>query len=156
MKISGYLRIENIFLDVLLPDKDAALRFVADACVKNSIVEDGGALYTGLQEREMTLSTGVGGGIGFPHTASEEANDAAVLLIRPKKPLDFEALDNLPVDIIIAIIVPSNKTTLHIRILARVSRLCKNQDFLTIVRETEHPEKLHEEIIKLEQTVDLF
>jgi PTS system nitrogen regulatory IIA component len=156
MKISSYLRTENIFLDVLLPDKDAALRFVADACVKNSIVEDGGALYAGLQEREMTLSTGVGGGIGFPHTASEEANDAAVLLIRHKKPLDFEAIDNLPVYIIIAIIVPSNKTTLHIRILARVSRLCKNQDFLTIVRETKHPEKLHEEIVKLEQIVDLL
>ena len=151
MKICRYLRTEHIFLNTIFPDKEAVLRFVADTCAKDGIVEDADALYEGMKKREQTMSTGVGGGIGLPHTTSREAQDASVIMIHLAEPIDFEALDALPVDIILALIVPENQTALHLRILAGVSRLCKKPEFSETVRKARNPKKLCEEITDLEE-----
>ncbi|QTA84263.1 PTS sugar transporter subunit IIA [Desulfonema magnum] len=151
MKIWKYLRPENLFLDVSLPDKDTTLRFVADACVQNGVVTDGNMLCEGMKEREKTMSTGIGSGIALPHTTSHETEDAAVLLIRPAVPVDFESLDNLPADIILALIIPENQTALHLQILAGVSRLCKNPSILKAMREANNSEELWKKIRNLEE-----
>ena len=153
MKIWKYLRAEHIFLNTLLPDKKTSLRFIADVCVRSGIVKDDLQLYEGLQKREQTMSTGVGDGLGFPHTASWEANDATIILIRLVEPIDFEALDDLPVDIILALIVPENKTSLHLQLLAGVSRLCKHPEFLEAVRKATSSEDLWYLIKKLEESM---
>ncbi len=151
MKIYTYLQTEHIFLHAALPDKEAVLRFVADTCMKRGIVRDADTLYEGMQKREQTMSTGIGDGIGFPHTTSSDARDAFVLLIHLAKPIDFEALDKLPVDIIMALVIPENQTSLHLSILAGVSRLCKMTEFLQAVRKADNPEKLCEAITSLEE-----
>jgi len=151
MKICKHLRPGHIFLNVLLPDKEAVFRFIVDAFVKGGVVKTGSALYNGMMEREQTMSTGVGDGIGFPHTTNPEAKNTAVLLIRTSKPIDFDALDSLPVDIIMAMVIPENKTTLHIQLLAGVSRLCRNSDFLKAVRNADDSKKLWGKIEQLEE-----
>ncbi len=150
MKICDYLKPEYIFLNTLLTDKESVLRFVADSCVQKGVVKDAALLYQGLENREKTMSTGIGGGIAFPHTTNTEVEDAAILLICLSKPMEFEALDNRPVDTIIPIVVSDTRTDLHIRLLARISRLCKNPDFLGAVRRAESPDKLWEDIKGLE------
>ncbi len=152
MKIWNYLNHENIFLDAELPDKDALIRFVADICAEKNIIKNAELLHNGLEERERTMSTGVGGGIAFPHTPSAEIDEPAVFLIRLDKPIDFSAIDKLPVDIIIAIIVPEAERTMHIRILAKVSRLCKSPEFLDMARQTPGPEELQIKIKALEES----
>jgi mannitol/fructose-specific phosphotransferase system IIA component (Ntr-type) len=72
-------------------------------------------------------------------------------LIHLVEPIDFEALDNLPVDIILALIVPENEMTLHLQLLAGVSRLCKTSEFLEAVREATSSEDLWYLIKKLEE-----
>ena len=151
MKLCTYLRTEHIFLRTTLPDKEAVLRFVADICVRNGIVKDADTLYEGMQKREQTMSTGIGGGIGFPHTTSLEAKEAFIILIHLEEPIDFEALDALPVDIIMALVIPENQTSLHLRILAGASRLCRKPEFLDAVRKAKNPEKLCEIITSIEE-----
>ena len=153
MEIKDYLKAENIFLSEKLKDKESVLRFIAEACAQNNIVDSADTLFEGLQHRERTLSTGVGGGIGFPHTTSAEAKEPAVLLLRLAKPVDFEALDKRPVDIILALIIPEADQAMHIRILARVSRLCKAPEFLSAVRDADDAEKLLKEINKIENNI---
>ncbi len=153
MKIWKNLRPENIFLNAKLPDKDAVLRFAADACVRNRIVNDGDALYNGLRQREQSMSTGIGDGIAFPHSTHPEATDAAVLLIRPSKPLDFESIDSLPVDIILTIVIPEHQTALHLQILGGIARLCKNREVLKTVRKARDSESLWEFIRTLEEKI---
>jgi len=153
MKICTYLQTEHIFLHTTLPDKEAVLRFVADTCVRNGIVKDADTLYEGMQKREQTMSTGIGGGIGFPHTTSLEAQDAFVLLIHLAEPIDFEALDMMPVDIIMALVIPEKQTGLHLRILAGASRLCRKPEFLDAVRKAENPKKLCEAITSIEEEI---
>jgi mannitol/fructose-specific phosphotransferase system IIA component (Ntr-type) len=151
MKIWKRLRAEHIFLDVVLPDKDMVLHFAADAFARDGVVKNAATLYDGMKAREGIMSTGIGGGMGIPHTSSSEAKDAAALLVRLADPIDFEALDGLPVDVVMALVIPENKMTLHLRILAAISRLRRNPEFCRAVRQVQEPDKLLEEIKNLEE-----
>ncbi len=154
MKIWNFLPVENIFLNVNAQDKTETLRFISDACLKNGVVEDEELLFNGLETREKTMSTGIGDGIGLPHTSDHQINSVTVLLITLNKPIDFKALDNKPVDIIISLIIPEAKKMLHIQLLAGISRLCKNPDFLSMVRQAKNSNQLKEEIRLLEENME--
>ena len=151
MRIWNLLRTENIFLNVDLPNKEAVIRFAADSFARHGLVDDAELIYEGMKLREEVLSTGIGNGVGIPHTASAEAKDGALLLVRLAKPIDFGALDALPVDIVLAVVVPNDETTLHLQILAGISRLCRNSSFLRAVREASNPQLLLEKIQTLEE-----
>ncbi len=155
MQICEHLEIENIFLNKKLDDKDSILRFIADICVQRMVVNDSNLLYDGMKQREQTMSTGVGNGLGFPHTTNPEVKKATIFLIRLATSVDFEALDNLPVDIILSLVIPENQTTLHLRLLARISRLCRNPNFIQSVRESSDTKKLWHLIKKMEETMAL-
>jgi PTS system nitrogen regulatory IIA component len=151
MKIYKRLRVEHIFLNIPLKDKDEVIHFVADAFARNGLVTHARLLYNSLMERENTMSTGIGNGIGIPHAVSEEAREPSVLLIRLADSIDFEALDKLPVDIILALVVPENQTHLHLQILAGISRLCKKAEFLDFVRQTQNANDLWQGIKRIEE-----
>jgi len=151
MKIWKNLRPEDIFLDIPCRDKEAVLRFIADAYAQNSVMADAQAIYEGLRSREETMSTGVGGGIAFPHTANREAEEPTVLLLRPLKPVEFDSLDGRPVDIILAIVIPENETALHLQILAGISRLCRNPNILKAMRTAGDSAELWEKIRDMEE-----
>ena len=156
LKIIDYLQTGNIYLDAVLESKTDVLKYIADVCVQAGIVKNSSTLYEGLTQREQTMSTGVGGGIGFPHTTTPEAGDAAVVLIRLAKPIDFESLDHLPVDIILALIIPESNPAIHVRLLARVSRLCRQPEFLSAIRQADGPERLFEQIKLIEENTTFY
>lgn len=153
MKIWRYLKAENIYLNESLASKEAVFRFVADASVGMGLVKNAERVYEGMKAREETMTTGAGGGLGFPHTTCGEAADAAVFLIRPAQPLEYEAIDHLPVDIILALVIPENNTPLHLQILAGVSRLCKEPAFLRAVRQAADSKMLWNEIKTIEENM---
>lgn len=154
MRITDHLKKEHIYLDAALDAKPDVLEFISRACAENHIVNDAGMLNQGLIQREKTMSTGVGRGIAFPHTTSKEARQAAVILIRLAAPMDFDALDDKPVDIVLALIFPESDPGIHVRMLARVARLCQNHDFLDAVRNAATPDQLMEEIKAAETRTD--
>lgn len=153
MEIWNRLHTKRIFLDIPLNDKDAVLRFIAEAFTARGIVRDADLLYDRMKEREETMSTGIGKGIGIPHAISHEAADAAALLIRLAPPLDFEALDAVPVWIVIALVTPENQPDLHLRILASLAKLCQYPGFPLTVRDARDPENLLNEIRRLEEQI---
>jgi mannitol/fructose-specific phosphotransferase system IIA component (Ntr-type) len=150
LKISDHLKKENIFLDTTLDSKPDVLKYISDVCAKNGIIRDPELLHKGLIAREQTMSTGVGDGIAFPHTTNPETRNASVILIRLAKPIDFDALDHQPVDIIIGLIFPAADPGIHVRMLARVSRLCQNPDFLNAIKKAEDTDLLIEQIQLIE------
>ena len=151
MKIWEQLRPEQIFLNVDLRNKEAVLRFVADAFARSGVVKNANRLFAGMESREAVLSTGIGNGIGIPHTSSAEVEGGAMLLVRLSAPIEFEALDALPVDIILALVVAAEETTLHLQILAGVARLCRNPRFLPLIREAADSHTLLDSIKELEE-----
>ena len=129
------------------------IHFVADTFARDGLVTHARLLYDRLIERENTLSTGIGNGIGIPHAVSREVRDPSVLLIRLAHSIDFDALDKLPVDIILALVVPENQTHLHLQILAGISRLCKRDEFLDFVRQTQNAKDLWQGIKRIEEEI---
>lgn len=150
------MRADGIFLDVGLSDKDAVLRFAADAFARRGVIDNPKLLYDGMTVRENVLSTGIGGGIGIPHTTSGEAKEGAILLMRLARPIDFDAMDALPVDVVLVLVVPNDETTLHLQILAGISRLCRSEDFLKAVRTTSNSQALLDKIKELEEKMAFF
>ncbi|QTA81392.1 Phosphotransferase system EIIA 2 domain-containing protein [Desulfonema limicola] len=151
MKIWKYLKQNHIFLDTMLTDKDAVFRFVAETCENEDIVTKASVLYDAMIARENTMSTGIGKGIGLPHAVTWDTEDPAVLFIRPAIPMDFDALDSQPVDLILAMIIPGNRINLHLQILAGISRLCKNNTFLKMLRTAQDSRELWHDIQELEE-----
>lgn len=153
MKICNFLKANHIFLDRTLPGKDDVMRFLADTGYETGLVKNKKGLYDGLLRREQIMSTGVGDGIAMPHAAIPDVEDAAILLVRLDGPIDFDAIDNLPVDIILALILPEGQTHLHLQLLAGLSRLCKNPEFLALIRLSRDSEALWQSLYALEDQI---
>jgi nitrogen PTS system EIIA component len=88
-------------------------------------------IFTVLSERERLQSTGVGGGVGVPHGAIEELDrQIGALLICPN-PIPFDAIDGEPVSILFALVGPKGAPAEHLKVLARASRLLRQEAFRT-------------------------
>jgi len=153
MKICNFLKADHIFLDISLSDKDAVLRFLADSGYQAGLAKNKKLLFDGLNCRERIMSTGIGDGIALPHASVPDVSDAAVILLRLAEPVDFDAIDARPVDIILALILPEGQTHLHLQLLAGVSRLCKNPEFLALIRLQRDPATLWNALASLEEQI---
>jgi fructose-specific phosphotransferase system IIA component len=151
LNISDFIRSDCIFLDVDLPDKEAVLRFIADQSRDKGLVTDAEGLFQGFKAREESMSTGVGAGLAFPHTLTGERSQAAVVIARLSKALDYGAMDDRAVDLVFAVLIPESNQTQHLQILAKVSRLCRKSEFITTVRRAKDPDVLKQAIEGIEQ-----
>ncbi|MCU4179388.1 PTS IIA-like nitrogen regulatory protein PtsN [Bosea sp. BH3] len=106
------------------------------------------AALTGLPERELSEallqrerlgSTGIGDGIAIPHGRLPGIDRLIGLFARVEKPIDFDALDGQPVDIIFVLIAPEGAGADHLKALARVARVLRNQSVLDQVRKIRDP-----------------
>ncbi len=82
-----------------------------------------------LMERERLGSTGIGGGIGIPHGKMKNLKSLVLGFGLSRKGVDFESLDGQPTHIFFLLVTPENSTGLHLKLLARISRILKNDPF---------------------------
>ena len=100
-------------------------------------------LFEALLQRERLGSTGIGDGIAIPHGRMTGIDKLVGLFARAEKPIDFDALDGQPVDIIFVLIAPEGAGADHLKALARVARVLRNQSVLDQVRHTRDPEAIY-------------
>jgi PTS system nitrogen regulatory IIA component len=100
-------------------------------------------LYEALLQRERLGSTGIGDGIAIPHGRMAGIDRLVGLFARVEKPIDFEALDGQPVDIIFVLIAPEGAGADHLKALARVARVLRNQAVLEQIRMVRDPEMIY-------------
>ncbi len=96
-----------------------------------------------LLDREKLGTTGVGQGIAIPHGKFEELDHVIGLFARLKQPVDFESIDDQPVDLIFVLLAPDPAGAAHLKALARVSRLFRDQSICEKMRGTDNPDALH-------------
>ena len=89
-----------------------------------------------LMEREELGSTGIGQGIAIPHGKSEHVDQVVAALDISKKGIDFDALDGEPVYLFFILVAPLNSSGIHLKILAKISRLLKDKFFRQALRES--------------------
>ncbi len=96
-----------------------------------------------LLQREKLGSTAVGNGVAIPHGKLPKLGRLFGLFARLEKPIDFEALDGQPVDLIFLLLAPENAGADHLKALARVARLLRDADIARKLRESRDAEALY-------------
>ena len=105
MKIADFLAPADVKIDVASTDKKKLLAELArEAAAKIGI--DADRIAVELYKREELGSTGVGGGVAIPHARFQQAKAPFGLLVRLKKPIDYDAVDGKPVDIVSLLLLP--------------------------------------------------
>lgn len=92
------------------------------------------AIAEALAERERMGSTGFGGGVAIPHARLPDLSAPVGLFVRLANPIEFEAVDDLPVDLVFALFSPQPGGADHLKALARVSRRLRDRAFLAKLR----------------------
>ena len=96
-----------------------------------------------LLERESLGPTGVGNGIAFPHARLPGLTQVVGVFIRLEKPVEFEAVDRQPVDLVLALFAPTDSGVEHLKALALVSRTLRDQATCTKLRANVDAPTLH-------------
>lgn len=92
------------------------------------------AVFDVLLERERLGTTGVGRGIAIPHGRLPRLTRVHGVFARLERPVDFDAIDDQPVDLIFMLLAPEDAGADHLKALARVSRLLRNEDLCQRLR----------------------
>jgi nitrogen PTS system EIIA component len=96
-----------------------------------------------LLQREKLGSTGVGNGIAIPHGKLPKLNKLFGLFARLDRPIDFEALDGQPVDLVFLLLAPEGAGADHLKALARVARLLREADVVQKLRQSRDADALY-------------
>ncbi len=106
-------------------------------------------IFSGLIGRERLGSTGIGSGIAIPHCRLENATQATGMMVKLAEPIDFDAIDNQPVDLLFVLLVPSEATEDHLQTLAMLAELFSRAEVLAALRDTTSDQALFDTALQL-------
>ncbi|MBX3553771.1 MAG: PTS IIA-like nitrogen regulatory protein PtsN [Pseudolabrys sp.] len=101
------------------------------------------SIFEILQQREKLGSTAVGNGVAIPHGKLPKLGRLFGLFARLEKPIDFEALDGQPVDLVFLLLAPEGAGADHLKALARVARLLRDPSVAAKLRESQTADSLY-------------
>ena len=126
MNISDLLAPDAVIPALKVQSKKLLLQeLAARAALQTRLPEK--RIFETLVERERLGTTGVGQGIAIPHGRMPEATTITGIFARLENPIDYDAVDSQPVDLVFMLLAPENAGADHLKALARVSRLLRNQ-----------------------------
>ncbi len=126
MEITDLLTSERVMPALRAPSKTQALQELSRRAAEITGLHER-TIFDVLLERERLGTTGVGSGIAIPHGKLAELKGLLGLFARLEKPVDFDAVDEQPVDLIFLLLAPETAGADHLKALARVSRLLRDR-----------------------------
>ena len=141
MEISELLTPNRVIANLKAGSKKQALHDLAKHASEISGLHER-AIFDVLLERERLGTTGVGNGIAIPHGKLSGMDQICGLFARLERPIDFDSIDERPVDLIFLLLAPESAGADHLKALARVSRLLRDQAVCQKLRATDTGESL--------------
>jgi PTS system nitrogen regulatory IIA component len=146
MKISDFLSPADVALDVCESDKARLLQQLSSqAAAKVGLSAN--EVCTQIIKREELGSTGVGNGVALPHARLRGLSTPFGLFARLRHGIDFEAIDNQPVDIIFLLLLPDGAGASQLNALASVSRALRDPETLQRIRSAADRDSLFQAIV---------
>src|SRR5512146_1101289 len=142
MEITDLLAPEAILPSLKAQGKKQLLQELAERAAALSGIPER-RIFETLIERERLGSTGMGQGIAIPHGRLAGLNRIVGMFARLDTPIAYDAVDNQPVDLVFLLLAPEGAGADHLKALARVSRLLRNQQTCEKLRATKDPEVLY-------------
>lgn len=126
--LADLLHPERIRIGLTLSDKDGALRAIAALLTMPEGVVNEETVHDVLLERERLASTGIGSGVAIPHGRYDGVDELRAAVAVCPAGVDFDAVDHLPVKILVGIVGPRSMPQKHLAALAGVSRALRNDE----------------------------
>lgn len=127
--ITDYLHKELIKLELKSKNKNEVLKEISELIYISEDITDKDEVLAALEEREEIGSTGVGKGVAIPHAKLNGAKKLVMAFGISRESIDFKSLDGEKVKIFFIFASPKNETRLYLKVLARVSRLIRGENF---------------------------
>jgi nitrogen PTS system EIIA component len=138
MNIQEFLSPNDVTIDVALPNKQKLLIALAQkAGSRLRLLPD--TILTELSKREELGSTGVGNGVAIPHARFNQIDRPFGMLFRLRQPIEFEALDGKPIDIVFLLLLPESAKGEQLTALACVARKLRNPAVPAALRKAPNP-----------------
>ncbi len=150
MDISSLINLDSIFPKLKATSKKQVLQELG-SIAKSRINKPSHEITNVLIERERLGSTGVGRGVAIPHGRFNEINQICGVFVKLEKPISYDALDDQPVDLIFLLLAPEGAGADHLKALATVSRILRDQTICDKLRGADSSDAIYAILNSLHQ-----
>ena len=144
MHLSKILSIDRISCKPDIASKKSALEEISRLIARSDPSLTYMEIFDCLNARERLGSTGLGNGIAIPHGRYQHVKEPTAAFIQLENGIDFDAVDQQPVDLLFGLLVPIEANDEHLQILSGLAEMCYEKHFLDQLRLAATPEKLYE------------
>ena len=153
MRLTEILKPQNIKMPLEAKVKTEAIGELVNLLAANGELTDPKKVLDAVLDREATRTTGIGNGLAIPHGKCNGTDHLVMAIGRPQTPIDFQAIDGRPVNLIWLLTSPPDKTGPHIHALARISRLMTIDQFRHALAEAKTAQDIYDAIVKQESAL---
>lgn len=142
MQLSDFLNPGHVLTGVKASGKKQILQFLTELAAEHTGL-DAHDLMDTLLTRERLGSTGVGHGVAIPHGKNETLKELAGFFVLLERPVPFDAIDQEPVDIVFLLLAPTTAGAQHLKALATISRLMRDERIVAKIRKATRPDAIY-------------
>jgi len=153
MRLTEILKPENIKVPLQAKTKTEAIGELVELLAQQKQVADATKVLDAVLEREATRTTGIGNGLAIPHGKCGGIEQLVMAVGKPQTPIDFQAIDGRPVNLIWLLASPPDKTGPHIHALARISRLMTIERFRSAMATATTAQQVYDIIVEQENAL---
>ena len=153
MNLLDILSLESTIVDLKGDSKEDIIAELVDSLPAGDAITDREQVLQAVLDREKIMSTGIGDGIAIPHGKSTAVTELVAAMGTQQRGVDFDALDGEPAFVFFLLVSPANVSGPHIKALARISRLLKNDVFKKKLIEASSAEEIIATIEEAERDI---
>jgi PTS system nitrogen regulatory IIA component len=142
MQLTDFLTTDRIACNVSAHSKKRALEELSELISHDQQSISATDIFDCLLSRERLGGTGIGFGVAIPHGRLKDSDHTTAALVQLNHGIDFDAIDNQPVDLLFALVVPEQATEDHLKILALLAAMFKDDELRSHLREAKNPDEI--------------
>jgi nitrogen PTS system EIIA component len=143
MELADILPEESVIVCTGLKTKREVLEKLAEQAAKAS-GQDPRAVFEAVYDREVLGSTGLGNGIAIPHGKFAGISGVTAVFAKLSEPVDFDSVDDQPVDLLMLLLAPMGAGADHLKALARVARILRTESVVDALRGSNSAREIHD------------
>lgn len=148
MNLQTILPPERTLFDVPGGSKKRVLEFFSTFIAQNTPSLDSQEVFGRLIGRERLGSTGIGNGVAIPHARSPHCHGPVAAFLKLAEPIDFDAIDGEPVDLVFVLLVPEEADETHLSLLSQLAGVMNDAETRAGLRKSESQRELYERLIE--------
>ncbi|KII77618.1 PTS IIA-like nitrogen regulatory protein PtsN [Vibrio renipiscarius] len=146
MQLSEILTLDCTKSAVQCTSKKRALEMISEIVAEHT-GQNSTELFECMLSREKMGSTGIGNGIAIPHARMQSSDKAVAVLLQCESPIEFDAIDNRPVDVLFALLVPDAQCKEHLKTLSCMAERLNDKLVLKQLRKAQSDQELYDIMI---------